>query len=313
MNNIRVKTLPEEVTRAGKTVCSILFPVTGGAKIKYNLPEIPGHVPVWQRIWDTFSYGSPGFVASSLLRKGYLLRYFKTSQIDDFAAAVAGSIIKRKQPDLVMVHFLDADVAKHRYGPYSAHSRASLVRLDRRLGKMMEAIEKAGLKESMSVMVFSDHNCRDVHTSIRPNFIRRSFGISDRDAYFHCSQGVCFLRFTDPKKKDEVAAFVKIFLENPGVDRLLTAVEMHESGAGTEFAYGFSAASGYSFGRKQLGQHGYSLDRDQYHTFYAVSGRHIPQGEVRTGGSLLNICPLAVDLLDLEPWSMDGKNEIFER
>lgn len=313
VGNIRVKSLPDEATKAGKTVSSILFPVTGGANARFNFPEIPGHVPIWQRVWHTFHYGSAGFVASCLLRYGYLLRYFKTSQIDDFGTAAACGIIRRKRPDLVMVHLLDADDTKHRFGPRSSTSRKSLVRLDARLGKMMNAIGAAGLKDSMSILVFSDHNCCDVHTSIRPNRILRNYGISSKDAYFHCSQGSCFLRITNPQKTEQITDFVRKFLEMPGVDRLLTPDEMQQSGATPEYACGFSAASGYCFGRKQLGQHGYTLDRPNYYTFYAAAGKNIPQGEVKTGGSLLNICPLAVDLLEMEAWSMEGNNELFSR
>jgi predicted AlkP superfamily pyrophosphatase or phosphodiesterase len=312
VDNIRVKTLPEQATLAGKTVCSILFPVTGGAKIKYNFPEIPGHVPFWHRLWHTFRVGSAGFVASSMLRKGFLLRLLKTSHVDDFASSLAGSVIRRKKPDLVMVHLLDADVAKHHYGPHSPESRESLVRLDRRLGRMIASIEKAGLYDSMSVLVFSDHNCCDVHTSLRPNRVRRKHGISDQDAWFHCSQGCCFLRITNQEKKEEIAAFVQKFLALPAVERLLTEEEMHLSGADQEYAYGFAAAAGFCFGRKQLGQHGYTLDREQYHTFYVAAGRNIPQNRVQNSGRLLDICPLAVDLLGLETWDMEGVNAIFK-
>src|SRR5665647_154879 len=72
VKNIRVRTLTDEAAKAGKTVCTVLYPVTGGSKnIRYNFVEIAGHIPVWQRIKYTVQYGSAGFELFSLLRYGH--------------------------------------------------------------------------------------------------------------------------------------------------------------------------------------------------------------------------------------------------
>lgn len=309
--NPGIRTLPDEATKAGKSVCSILFPVTGGANIRYNFPEIPGHIPHYQRIHDTFAYGSGGFVLSSLLRYGYRLGRFHTSNIDDFATAVACGIIRKKKADLIMLHLLDADDNKHVFGPHSKESSSSLVRLDRRLGKLLEAIEVSGQSDTLSVLLFSDHNCCDVSETIRPNRLLREAGFSFLDAHFHSSHGACFLTVKNEKKRAEILQFAEELLTRKGVARRLSEEEMRVSGASKEYDLGFAASPGYSFGKKELGQHGFALDRENYYTFYAASGAAVPQGEVKDGGSLLNICPLAVDLLGLTPWEMDGKNELF--
>lgn len=314
VKNIRVRTLTDEAAKAGKTVCTVLYPVTGGSKsIRYNFVEIAGHIPVWQRIKHTSQYGSTGFVLSSLLRFGHRMMSKKPEALDLFTTATACSAIERKKPDLTMVHLLMADLQKHHFGPNSPEAEEALHQLDNRLGELMASLQKAGLSDSTSIIVFSDHNCCAVHTAIKPNELLTKYGLSYSDAYFHSAGGCCFLRIYNQQKKAEISAFVQDSLLSPGFDRLLTAEEMYTSGADSEFAYGFAAGSGYCFGSFESGQHGYTLDRDQYYTFYLAAGGNVPVNEVRTGGSLLNICPLAVDLLELEPWPMEGENRIFKR
>ena len=92
---------------------------------------------------------------------------------------------------------------------------------------------------------------------------------------------------------------------------MLTQEEMRISGAAQEFDMGFSASAGYSFGEKLKGQHGYTLDRERYFTFYLAAGTAVPAGQTKIGGSLLDICPLAVDLLGIPSWSMEVHNSLF--
>lgn len=313
VKNIRVRTLPDEATKAGKTVCSVLFPVTGGANIRYNFPEMAGHINPVTRGWRTVRYGSTGFVMGSLLRRGRLLKKFETIDLDCFTTAVTCDTIRKREPDLVMIHLLDVDTAKHVYGPDSPEADAALKRLDGHLGDLLRAVADTSAADDYSVLVFSDHSCCPIENTIEPNYLLKEAGISLYDAFFHCSCGTSFLRLYNPERKAEVLAFAEEFLKNPGVDRLLTDEEMYVSGADLEFIRGFSAAPGYSFGEGQKGQHGYTLDRADYNTFYLAAGGKVPVREVRSGGSLLNICPLAVDLLDLEPWPMEQTNLLFTR
>ena len=312
VSNIQARTLTDEAKKAGKTICTVLYPVTGGSKsIRYNFVEIAGHVPLLLRIGRMLKYGSTGYVLSSLFRFGHLMVSGTPEALDIFTASIACDTIRRKKPDLTMVHLLNADMQKHHFGPESPEAIESLHHLDDRLGDLLSSVEQAGLTDSTSIIIFSDHNCCPVHTSIMPNEFLLKAGLTFKDAFFHTSGGCCFLRLISPDKKDGLAAFVDHFLSEPFVDRVLTKEEMSDSGADKEFACGFSAAPGYCFGGFEAGQHGYTLDRDLYHTFYLAVGDLVPSGQVQSGGSLLNICPLAVDLLDIEPWPMDGKNFIF--
>lgn len=310
---IQARTLIDEAAKAGKTVCTVLYPVTGGSpNIRFNFVEIAGHLPALLRIGRMLRYGSTGYVMSAFLRFGRLMLTRDHAGLDLFTTAIACDTIRRRKPDLTMVHLLNADLEKHHFGPDSPEARESLHQLDKRLGDLIASVEEAGLTDTTSIIVFSDHNCCAVHTAIKPNDVLLQSGLSFSDAYFHSAGGCCFLKLYNPQNKDRITAFVESYLKEPFVDRLLTPVEMNESGADREFAYGFAASPGYCFGNFEAGQHGYALDRDLYHTFYLAAGKNVPQGDKKTGGSLLNICPLAVDLLGLTPWPMEGENLLFK-
>ncbi|MBN1891950.1 MAG: hypothetical protein JW780_04150, partial [Clostridiales bacterium] len=122
--------------------------------------------------------------------------------------------------------------------------------------------------------------------------------------------GCCFLNIFRPDHRKEIDAFIERFRSIEGVARDLTEEEMRLSGADQEFAMGFAAAKGYTFGHYSKGQHGYPLDNDNYQVFYAAAGPGIPQGKTGKGGSLLDVCPLAIDTLELDRWPMDGENRI---
>ena len=311
--NIRVRSLISEATRAGKTICAVLYPVTGGAPIRYHFPEIAGHLPAWKRALRTVRYGRPFYVLSQIARFGHFLKNITPESLDCFTAGIASHTIVSKSPDLVMVHLLDADSSKHLYGPDTNASGQALVHLDNRLGELLSAVEKSGHADEYSIVLFSDHNCRPVSSILHPQEILQAEGFSEKDAYFHDAGGSCFLKIFASQgspKQGELIAFVSRFLSVDGVARGLTKEEMDISGASTEFDFGFAAKDGFAFGEQIYGQHGYPLDREKYDTFYLAVGENVPVGKTITGGRLIDICPLARDLLDLEPWPIDGRNAV---
>ena len=311
--NIRVKSLVSESLRAGRTVCAVLYPVTGGAKIRYHFPEIAGHLPAWKRALRTIRYGRPSFVIPQIIRYGNFIRQVTPESLDRFTTAIAAHTIAAKSPDLVMVHLLDADGTKHLYGPETTESEQSLIRLDDRLGDLLSAVERSGHADEYAILIFSDHNCKPVSSILHPQDILASKGFSDKDAFFHDAGGSCFLKILTPQDSPTYTSlieFVDFFLNISGVARRLTAEEMDISGAGSEFDFGFAAKDGFAFGEELSGQHGYPLDREKYFTFYLACSGDVPAGKTLTGGQLIDICPLACDLLGLEPWPVDGRNAL---
>jgi len=311
---IRVPSLVSESLRAGKKICSVLYPVTGGAPIRWHFPEIAGDLPTLTRAMRTIRYGRPGYVILSLLRFGKYIRNVTPESLDRFTAGIAARTIARHKPELTMVHLLDADGTKHVYGPDTKEAEAAIRHLDDRLGELLDAVDRTGNAGEYSILVFSDHACLSVHTTIEPGKDLLEAGISPADASCHDAGGSCFFRIDAKPDTDagrRVAHFLTDFARRPEIEREITSDEMRSSGASELFSTGFIAKEGFSFGEVFLGQHGYSTDRPGYHTFYLAVGEGVPADQVIPGGRLIDICPLAIDLLGLPAWRTDGHNAIM--
>lgn len=311
VRHLRVPSLPEEAEKNGLSVCSVMFPVTGGSSAKYNFPEMPGKMSFFSRMLKTFYYGKKRFILSTLFQNISAIAASGVGHGDELVTSVGAKMLRTGKADLIMLHLLDVDVTKHRYGATSEEAAQALRRTDTRLGVLIDALDASNRKDDTTVIVFSDHSCMDVHTAIHPNARLKEAGISTEDAFFHCSHGCCFLKKLRTGNEEILSAFLDKFRTIPGVARDLTREEMRQSGADQEFSCGFAAARGYVFGHYTKGQHGYPLDNDLYQVFYSAFGSDIPANVVSEGGSLLDVCPLAADILKLEKWPMDGSNKVF--
>jgi Type I phosphodiesterase / nucleotide pyrophosphatase len=74
------------------------------------------------------------------------------------AAITAEGLGKDDVPDLLAVSFSATDLVYHQYGPYSWEMQDTLVRLDRQIGELLAAAEKAaGGRQNLLVVLSSDH------------------------------------------------------------------------------------------------------------------------------------------------------------
>ncbi|MCO7124469.1 ectonucleotide pyrophosphatase/phosphodiesterase [Sporolactobacillus shoreicorticis] len=317
-HSVKAPKLYDQAAEIGMDVCSIFYPVTCGAKIKWNFPEVPGKMGILKRAAAILKGGSSWFILSSLWRNRNYLKKIAEPYLDDFTTHIALDALSQKKPDLLLLHLLDADDHKHRFGPDSQEASDALIRLDARLGRLTDAAFQAWGEENTAILVFSDHGCLNVHTSIDPNDWLRADGLICRakdgsehyDAFFHNGGGTSFLKILNASAKEAVLQHFSDYLSLPSVKRKLSDEEMNVSGLNQEFLCGIEAADGYSFGEPVKGSHGYSLAHDDYQPFYLAAGPGIGKNEVTEGGCIVDICPLAADLLGIPLWSMDGKNRL---
>jgi predicted AlkP superfamily pyrophosphatase or phosphodiesterase len=319
---IKEQTLYEKAHQAGLKTCSILYPVTGKAKIDWNFPEIAEKMCTLKKLFYMLRFGSKGFIISTLFRFGKQFKGTSQPALDDFSTAVAADAIIRHKPDLMMLHLIDTDEQKHLHGPGSEQAASSLERHDKRIGILLDAMEKSGTLSETGIIIFSDHGCLPVHTTVNPNaflekcgFISKKSGVlQSYDAFFHLTGGTAFLKLFNEKKKNELLTFSKTLLNESCISRLVAKTEMKSSGMGDDYLFGIQAADGFSFGEDDYkGQHGYCLDREGYFPFYLAVGNNIESGGNLTGGCITDICPLAADMLGLKKWNTDGKNRLSQK
>jgi len=301
---IKVPTLWDVAAKAGLSVATVLWPVTGRATaIKWNVPESLADYGKSQ-VMTNLKNGSKLLQLKLLLKYGAMIDGINQPALDDFTTACMRDILVEKQPDLALVHFTAYDTLCHQNGVDSKELSKALESLDNNLGILLKAAGK-----DYNVIVFSDHGQLSAEKDILPNkMLAEKFGYTtktdngyDTDkCYFECCGGSAFFREyklanEDIEQVKEETARLK------GFNRFLTKEEMTMAGREDE-AFGFCADVGYAihdFPSDEKANHGYPLDYDNYEVFYMGSGPDFKSGVTEGGGSLLDIAPLACRILGL--------------
>src|SRR5947209_1710831 len=76
---------------------------------------------------------------------------------DDVWTRAAAHIIEKHKPNLLLMHLLLTDSVQHSYGLNSLAGNTALILADRRVQSVVDAIERAGIRDSTTVIVVSDH------------------------------------------------------------------------------------------------------------------------------------------------------------
>ncbi len=323
--DIKVPTLYQKASLNNLDTAGIFWPVTAKAKIRYNMPEI---LPT--KFWEnqiilSLTNGSPLLQLSSILKYGKKLKGSSQPMLDDFACSVLCDLIKHKQPDLMMLHLTDVDSHKHLYGANSTQAVAAIKRMDSRLSDLLSSLVSSGSRENCHIIVLSDHGMTDVEKSINPNKYLEEIGlinyhhngtVSSWKAWVKCCGGSGFLYLHNPND-DLTLSLVKALIEklaadkNSGIKGILNDEEFRQSGFDSEACFGIEPLEGVEFvehpQNAHHANHGYSLHGNAYNTFYLINGPEIKNGLNLSGGSLLDIAPLAAALLDIPIWEMDGQ------
>jgi hypothetical protein len=271
------------------------------------LPPRPGQ----NQLLANLRAGSKRLQLGLLLKYGALLLHFDQPGLDAFVTACAADILRRKKPDLTLVHLTAFDTLCHRHGRGAKELSIAFEALDQNLGRLLEA---AG--PETRVILLSDHSQLSVHTTLTPNDLLVKMGLLGRcgrkgdpyepgasGCFIECCGGSAFFH-AGTLTGGEIARVRAKIAASDGFSRFLTQEEMRSSGRG-DLAFGYGLLKGYiaeaaPAGHK--GDHGYPLDMPDYTVFYAAMGEGFTPGERRFGGSLLDIAPLAAKALGID-WS----------
>ena len=271
-DEIRVPTLLDAAKRAGLTVGAVSWPVTVGAPIDANFPEI------W-RSGSTNPYdlhlqaalSTPGLVAAVEQELGHPLAWPLT---DEDRTDVALHVLRTLRPELMLVHLIEYDHWQHEDGPGSPAAIAALERDDTQLGRLLAALKDLGLDGSTLVVVVSDHGFLPTTTSMHPNVrlveaglitLKENEEASGHDtppctprvaswrAIFQTQDGTALLHLADPADAEALAKVRSLFvpdLADPdtGIAGILEANEIEAEGGDSEVTpLVLDAKPGYRF------------------------------------------------------------------
>lgn len=335
--DVKVPAVYDALKKHGKKSAGILWPVTGKASISYNIPEIRAIKNENQAI-KILKNGSPFFSMGMEKKFGRLRKGIKQPYLDDFTTMCALDTIKKKKPDLLLMHLIDLDDAKHKYGTDSPEIEKVLIRMDKRLGDIIEAVEEAGIKEDTVLLVVGDHGQINVRYKVKLNQLLKEKGLIYEEkgemkwrAYVQNAGGSAYLHIKDNDKQAEQLALN--ILNNAiadgcyGIEGLYARKELDGFHVIPSVSYMLEAKTGYCFEDSLDGPvvtdlkeqnikyatHGFSPNKPDYKCNFVISGECI-KSEYQLGEiEMVDIAPTIADILGIDFNHCDGRSlhEIF--
>lgn len=314
--SIKADTLWDAAHRVGKTTAAVFWPVSVGAHIDDNFPQI------WRAENDEDdkllrALASPGLAATFEHEYHALPAEQRT---DHERGDAAEFLVRERRRDLTLVYFTDLDDAQHAHGPGSVEALATLERIDAEVGRVLKALDTAGDTARTAVVVVSDHGFVPINTTVRLGNLLRSAGLIDVSqgtvvrwrAGVLAAGGMAGIYLQDPSDtavKEKVWVALAAAARDPklGIKRVLDHDAMdHVSGfPGASFAVealpGFELSAsltdpmvGPSHDR---GGHGYSPDVPEMAASFIIAGSGIAPGPPLGSISMLSIGPTVARLL----------------
>lgn len=175
---LRAPALWDVARASGRKVASLSWPVTAGAGIEYNIPEIwdPAVADPHRDFATAAHHATPGLFADVAKELMPLLGQADPDQLRGEAAVY---LWNHYRPDLLMVHFVWYDSQAHAFGPASPEALAALESADRAIGRIRDAMAS---DPAASLVVLSDHGFVPVATEAAPLVVFAEHGLFARGA-----------------------------------------------------------------------------------------------------------------------------------
>lgn len=334
---IKGDTIFDLAEKSGMKTCSILWPVTARSKITYNMPEIFCTKRYDNQILKSALAGSKIYQVNMNKKFGYLRQGMEEPYLDNFATEVAKKTIRELKPNLILLHLIDSDSQKHKYGIENKEVIESLKRHDERLGEIIESLKLAGIYEDSTIIALGDHSQINVNNVIKLNSILMKNDLINVNAnkiksYKAIAKSCDGSSYIYLKNKNDVETRKKVRdilneLKNKYsnvIEEVYNNEEIKNLGADINASFMIEAKRGYYFIDDFLGEaievidesskikhklrasHGYLPSRDNYKTFFIAYGKTIKKGVVLEKGKLINHGPTIAKILDIDLRDCDG-------
>ena len=217
---VQVRTVYDAAHDAGLTTAEVDWvAIYKPPTVDYPFPEIPSLDGKIER----------EMLAAGIVTDEELRNWGKANilQRDEIWTRAAVHIIEKHKPNLLMYHLLATDSAQHSYGARSLAANTALILADRQLQRILDAVERAGIRDQTTIFVVSDHGFKTYHHVIHPNALLRQKGLlrsqDDCDGWVIPEGGTAMVYVTrEERRKDVLAAFRGAI---PGVSQVITPEE----------------------------------------------------------------------------------------
>jgi predicted AlkP superfamily pyrophosphatase or phosphodiesterase len=332
---IHVPTLFEVAHAGGLSTAAIDWPCTrNSSSIDDNFPDVP----------ETLEFTTPRLLeelrSGGWLPEGKLdfIKDFSSPQRDEIWTEATRIVLGKRKPNLLVLHLLNVDGTHHSLGPQTPSGYTAVALADLFVGRVLEAIDAAGIRPTTTVFIVSDHGFTLTPKALLPNAILRREGLlrtgrggkpEEARVQVVPEGGLGLLYFNDPSLSSaERERVVALFAASEGIAEVLAPEQFAAHGLPhprtdehmadlvlvAKDGYGFSAsAEGDAFVAPStaagvaVGNHGFLADQAKMNATFVVAGAGIQPG-VRLGRiDNIAVAPTVAALLGISLPSADGQ------
>ena len=340
-NNIFAEDLFAAAKRAGCTTAAVYWPITGrNHNIDHVINEYffyyPGEA---DRVEEIFADQGADPVALEAVKENLALfpravRGQEPTQklFDHFIMGCTCSLIRKAQPDVLLLHNCLLDSMRHKHGVFGDHIEKALDQMDLWLGQVMDAMVETGVYEATDFVILSDHGQMDVSKTINLNVLLAKEGfielapngtIYNWQAYGQSNGVSTTVHLIDPTNRilhDRVHRFLQKLRESGkyGIEQVFTKDEVATLyGQGGPFSFMLEAEAGACFGgsltgeavtvdEKHHGTHGHRPEKGPKPVFLAHGPSFRDQALLETA-NLRDVAPTLAAVLGTSLPDADGR------
>jgi len=315
---IRVPTLWSLARAHGLKTAAISWPVSAGAPIDFNIPEIwDPTAPDPHQDLQTVARHSTHGLFDELLRA---LKPAPHTEPDRLRGEVGLYLWKKHRPDLMLVHFVGYDDLAHRHGPRSREALKALELTDHEIGRFREAIWG---DERVTLVVLSDHGFLPVAKEVAPLVILADEGLFAGKSRKHPelqhlgavhaggSFAVFWLEEPSAPEQRALARALKGLTETGAIGEVVDRAKLERLGSDPDAEWILDAADGFCFSErfdgpvvrarsKDRGTHGHLPTRAGMEASFIVAGPEVAPGKNLGPISLTAVAPTLARLLGID-------------
>lgn len=183
--NVRCEDILDGCKQAGLKTASVAWPVTGNHEsVDYLVnecwPEKGADAETFKKVY--LENGTPEWLFDEVVEQFFVMRVVrKQPETSYFNTSVAAEIIRKYQPDIMMLHQTNIDHYRHKTGVFSDLVTTGLDELDTMLGMLIDATKDAGVYEKTNFIITSDHGQINKTRYVNLNYLFASMGLIETD------------------------------------------------------------------------------------------------------------------------------------
>lgn len=331
--DIRVPTLWDVVASAGLKTASVHWPVSVGARVTWNLPQIWRTGTPDDRKLVT-ALASAGLVKEleETIGEPYANGIDESIEGDENRARFAVRLLEARRPNVMTAYFTALDHEQHETGPLSRSDFSVLERIDAIIGRLLDAAARMGDGRAF-VAVVSDHGFEAIERDVNLRTAFRSAGLltfaeegADKPSDWRAtvwtngaSAAVILKDPADSRTRADVKALLARLSADPanGIRRVLEGEAISKLGGYPDASFVIDLEPGFQFGNRTTGvlvtqrgrggMHGYLPDNPNMRASFLLLGPGIRAGASLGEIDMRDVGPTLASLIGLELPGAEGR------